>query len=95
MIVNRLYNIDDNGKRLHYILDALTDNVGNVLIATNGSPIPSGNYIMQEDTGISYEIAFDYEDKMHPYVATDVPMTEEARISICKQLGIDVENIDL
>ena len=90
MIISKLYTTNKDNKNLLYTIDALTDSSGDILTAPNGSPIPSGNYILQDDTGVSYDIAFDLEGVTHSYSSTDIMMDDVNLKKIYKILEIEI-----
>lgn len=88
MVVREFYRTREDGVRLYYWVDALTDENGNVLYEEviddiTGEiwrkPIARGFKIMQLPTNIPYDDAIDVENAPYTYSETDIPIEEEIK----------------
>lgn len=59
-----------DGVRLFITMDAQIDNEGNFLRDENNKLVPTGFYIIQNETGIKYDEAIDIENAPFTYSET-------------------------
>lgn len=91
MVVREFYATRNDGVRLYYWVDALTDENGNIVYEEVENeytgeiwrkPIARGFKILQNETNIPYDDAIDVENAPYTYSETDIPIEiEEERES--------------
>lgn len=70
MIVREYYKTRKDGVKLYISLDALVNENGEIVKDELGKPIPSGFYIVQNETGNMYAEAIDVENSPYTYSET-------------------------
>ena len=80
MIDTRYYRTRKDGVKLYRTIDALTNDIGEVVLDENKNAVMRGFYILQNETNIEYDEAIDVENAPYTYSETDKPIenyTEE------------------
>lgn len=77
MVIKEFYRTRKDGVNLFKQLDVVVDENGIPVRDENGNYIPTGFYILQNETGVEYGEAIDVESAPYTYEETDIPIEQE------------------
>lgn len=80
MIAKEYYKTRADGVRLFITIDAQVDNEGNFLRDEKNELVPTGFYIMQNETGAMYDKATDVENSPYTYSETTEKIEKPEKI---------------